>query len=204
MYLISAVLPIFSLICFKLGSCTVFPDQVKIEVDGNAMLDEHIVDMNPENMKLIDKDFKDSLYFDENNLDEQLAESQKMTSAMTNLIVIIIAIVLSVAIFSSILIILCRKYGFCKKKKWCYRIFLRFSKYIFGKYYYSLFLYWCKMNVVFRPGNAQGYHTYNANRFGSVVVVSIFISKIQFLSIFFFFFFHLEKLLSDLIQTIRN
>ena len=116
MYLISAVLPIFSLLCFKLGSLTVTPDQR--QVDGNAMLDEQIVDMNPENMKLIDQDFKDSLYFDENNLEEELASSEKITkSAMINLIIIVVAIVLSSAIFCSILIILCRKYGFCKKKK---------------------------------------------------------------------------------------
>ena len=92
---------------------------MKREGDGNAMLDEQIVDMNPENMKLIDQDFKDSLYFDENNLEEELASSEKKikTNAMTNLIIIVVAIVLSIAIFCSILIILCRKYGFCKKKK---------------------------------------------------------------------------------------
>ena len=118
MYLISPVLPIFSLLCFKLGSFTVTPDQVKRQVDGNAMLDEQIVDMNPENMKLINQDFKDSLYFDENNLEEELASSEKIsTNAMTNLIIIVVAIVLSIAIFCSILIILCRKYGLCKKKK---------------------------------------------------------------------------------------
>ena len=120
MYLISAVLPIISLLCFKLGSLTVTPDQVKRQVDGNAMLDEQIVDMNPENMKLIDQDFKDSLYFDENNLEEELASSEKKikTNAMTNLIIIVVAIVLSIATFCGILIILCRKYGLCKKKKW--------------------------------------------------------------------------------------
>merc|ERR1711936_16404 len=119
MYLISPVLAIFSLLCFQLGSFTVIQDQVKREVDGNVVFDETIVDMNQENMKLIDQDVKDSLYFDENNLEEELATSEKVkTNAMTNLIVIIVVvIVLSAAIVCSILIILCRKYGVCKKKK---------------------------------------------------------------------------------------
>ena len=118
MYLISPVLPIFSLLCFQLGSLTVIQDQIKREVDGNVMLDETIVDMNQENMKLIDQDVKDSLYFDENNLEEELAKSEKVKpNAMLNLIIIVAVIVLSIAIACSILIILCRKYGFCKKKK---------------------------------------------------------------------------------------
>ena len=119
MYLISAVLPIFSLLCFQLGSLTVIQEQIKREVlDGNVMLDETIVDMNQENMKLIDQDVKDSLYFDENNLEEELAKSEKVKpNAMLNLIIIVAVIVLSIAIACSILIILCRKYGFCKKKK---------------------------------------------------------------------------------------
>ena len=74
--------------------------------------------MNSENMKLIDQDVKDSLYFDENNLEEELATSEKVkTNAMINLILIVVVIVLSIAIACSILIILCRKYGLCKKKK---------------------------------------------------------------------------------------
>ena len=103
----------------QLGSFTVIQDQIKREVDGNVVFDETIVDMNQENMKLIDQDVKDSLYFDENNLEEELASSEKKikTNAMTNLIIIVVAIVLSIAIFCSILIILCRKYGLCKKKK---------------------------------------------------------------------------------------
>ena len=119
MYLISPVLAIFSLLCFQLGSFTVIQDQIKREVDGNVVFDETIVDMNQENMKLIDQDVKDSLYFDENNLEEELATSEKVkTNAMTNLIVIIVVvIVLSAAIVCSILVILCRKYGVCKKKK---------------------------------------------------------------------------------------
>ena len=119
MYLISPVLPIFSLLCFQLGSLTLIQEQIKREVDGNVMLDETIVDMNQDNMKLIDQEVKDSLYFDENNLEEELATSEKVkTNAMINLIVIIVVVtVLSVAIVCSILIILCRKYGFCKKKK---------------------------------------------------------------------------------------
>ena len=117
MSLISAVLPIFSLLCFKLGSFTVIQDQMKREGDGNAMLDEQIVDMNPENMKLIDQDVKDTLYFDENNLEEELATSEKIKpNVMQNLIIVVVVILLAVAIVGSILIILCRKYGFCKKK----------------------------------------------------------------------------------------
>ena len=119
MYLISGVLPTFSVfLCFKLGSLSVIPDKINREVDGNPMFDETIVDMNQETMKLIDQDVKDSLYFDENNLEEELATSEKVkTNAMINLILIVVVIVLSIAIACSILIILCRKYGLCKKKK---------------------------------------------------------------------------------------
>ena len=85
---------------------------------GHVMLDETIVDMNQENMNLIDPDVKDSLYFDENNLEEELAKSEKVKpNVMLNLIIIVAVTVLSVAIACSILIILCRKYGLCKKKK---------------------------------------------------------------------------------------
>ena len=81
------------------------------------MLDEQIVDMNSENMKLIDQDVKDTLYFDENNLEEELATSEKIKpNVMQNLIIVVVVILLAVAIVGSILIILCRKYGFCKKK----------------------------------------------------------------------------------------
>ena len=96
MYLISAVLPIFSLLCFQLGSLTVMQGQIKREVDGNVMLDETIVDMNQENMKMINQDVKDELYFDENNLEEELATSEKVKpNVMLNLIIIIVVIVLS-------------------------------------------------------------------------------------------------------------
>ena len=106
MYLISSVLTILTILS---GSSAGTSKLLAREEDGD-LLNEQFIDMNQENMKIFAPRSEKSIYVDEDNLEKELAESEKSKLSLTRQVVVISS-VLSAALLlgSCILLILCRK-----------------------------------------------------------------------------------------------
>ena len=110
MYLISAAV---SILCLVHGPLVGARDT---DLDVDDQLDEHFVDMKPENMKLSKPN--DNLYFDENTLEEELSSSEEdKSNAVLKLIICIASSVVLTIVLCIIVIIICRKYGSCCARK---------------------------------------------------------------------------------------
>merc|ERR1711936_1315528 len=91
-----------------------------MEEDDDDLLHEQFVDMNEESLKLLDSNVQNTLFFDETNLEQEIFQSEQDKSPSVLQVVIIVVSLASLACLtclSLILIVLCRKYKWCVRKK---------------------------------------------------------------------------------------
>ena len=80
-------------------------------VSEEDLLNEHFIEMNQENIKLFHSvgAGEESIYVDEDDLEKELAESEKTRMSLTKLVVIIAVLTLVSLIALCVIVILCRR-----------------------------------------------------------------------------------------------
>ena len=103
MHLMTSVLPILTVLP---GSAVGTTQDVVSEED---LLNEHFIEMNQENIKLFHSAGEESIYVDEDDLEKELAESEKTRMSLTKLVVIIAVLTLVSLIALCVIVIFCRR-----------------------------------------------------------------------------------------------